>query len=223
MTIRGLIFDFDGLILDTETPDYDTWEELFQSYQVHLPYELWVAFTGMYWNTEELLNKLEELVGDKLDLNAIWERKLQMYRERVLQEVARPGVVAYLDAAAQMGLRTAIASSSDWLWISENLGRIGLVERFETICTADDVTNTKPDPELYQLALARLGLQGSEAIVFEDTVNGIAAAKAAGCYGVAVPNKATRQLNFSQADLVIPSMAEMPLKELVERFNHGTK
>ncbi len=221
MTIKGLIFDFDGLIVDTETPDYVSWEEMFQSYQAHMPFELWLSYTGMYWNIPELLDKLEEAAGRKLDRDAVWQHKEALYKQKVQEQLARPGVEAYLDAAAKMGLRTAIASSSDWMWISEHLGRVGLVERFETICTADDVERVKPHPDLFLLAAGRLGLPPAETIVFEDTLNGIRAAKAAGCHAVAVPNEATRSLDFSEADLVIPSMAEMPLEELVERFNHN--
>ncbi len=221
MTIQGLIFDFDGLILDTETPDYETWEEIFQSYQTHLPYELWADYTGMYWNIAEIIDRLEELAGRKLNREGIWQRKQELYMQRLLEEKARPGVEAYLDAAEQMGLRTAVASSSDRTWIQAHLGRIGLVERFETICTADDVERVKPNPDLFLLALERLGLQPKEAIVFEDTLNGIRAAKAAGCFAVAVPNPATRSLDFRQADLVIPSMADKPLRELLKQFAHN--
>ncbi len=217
--IKGLIFDFDGLIVDTETPDYATWEEVFQSYQGHMPQEIWLAYTGMYWNIPELMDKLEEAAGRKLDRDAVWQHREALYRQKVQQEVARPGVEAYLNAAARMGLRTAIASSSDWPWISEHLGRIGLVERFETICTADDVERVKPHPDLFLLAAERLNLQPGETIVFEDSVNGVHAAKMAGCHAVAVPNEATRSLDFSEADLVILSMEDMPLEELVERFN----
>ncbi len=219
MAIKGLIFDFDGLILDTETPDYETWEEIYQGYEAHLPFQLWADYAGMYWNIGGIIDNLEEQAGRKLDRDAVWQHKMKLYRQRVLEEEARPGVISYLDAAVQMGLRTAIATSSDRTWIGDHLGRIGLVERFETICTADDVDRTKPDPDLFLLALKRLGLQPDEAIVFEDTVNGITAAKAAGCYAVAVPNPTTRALDFSQADLVISSMADMPLKELIERFD----
>jgi HAD superfamily hydrolase (TIGR01509 family) len=129
-----------------------------------------------------------------------------------------PGVIDYLDSAEDLGLSLAIASSSPENWVRGHLARLGLYDRFDAIKTADDVKRTKPDPELYFAALNALGVQASEAIVFEDSPNGIRAAKAAGIFAVAVPNKLTAQLKLQEADMRMDSLADLPLKALLERI-----
>jgi putative hydrolase of the HAD superfamily len=95
-----------------------------------------------------------------------------------------------------------------------------MVDFFEIILTSDNVSQIKPHPELYLKAVEALGLKPSEAIAFEDSPNGIKAAKAAGLFCVAVLNPITRQLDTDHADLVIDSLAEISLDKLIEKTNH---
>ena len=139
------------------------------------------------------------------------------YREATAMQQLLPGVRRYLDEAGRLNLATAIASSSSRHWIDEHLGSMGIKDRFDVIVCRDDVKKTKPDPELYTMAVDRLGITPVEAIALEDSSNGLAAAKAAGLYCVAVPNGMTASMDLSRADLTLTSLEEMPLAELIRQ------
>jgi beta-phosphoglucomutase-like phosphatase (HAD superfamily) len=98
-----------------------------------------------------------------------------------------------------------------------HLERLGLIEYFQVIRASDDVKKTKPDPELYLSACAGLGVPASQAIALEDSPNGVAAAKNAGMYCVAIPNVLTRRLPLEQADLRLDSLEEMRLESLLAK------
>jgi HAD superfamily hydrolase (TIGR01509 family) len=220
--IRALIFDFDGLILDTEWPDYESWQEVYRTHGCDLAVEAWGQIVGGNAASDfDPHSHLEDLCGQKLDREEVWLNRRQKYLDNISEQEVLPGVVDYLDAAEELGLQLAIASSSPENWVRGHLARIGLYERFDAIKTADDVARTKPDPELYNATLAALGVGADEAIVFEDSPNGVQAAKAAGIYVVAVPNRLTAQLSLAQADLRLDSLAELALADLLQRVNAG--
>lgn len=121
--------------------------------------------------------------------------------------------------APQAGLKLAVASSSTHEWVSGRLARLGLLDSFDTVCARDDVQRTKPDPELYRLALERLCAQPHEAFAIEDSAHGVAAAKAAGLRCVAVPNSLTAHTLLDHADLRLGSLADLSLAELVSALS----
>ena len=92
----------------------------------------------------------------------------------------------------------------------------GVLDRFETISTGDEAENSKPDPEIYLTALDRLGARPERAIAIEDSANGLTSAKRAGMFCVAVPNRMTREMDLSQADVQLEALTDMSLAELVE-------
>jgi HAD superfamily hydrolase (TIGR01509 family) len=219
MTIKGLIFDFDGLIIDTEMPIFLSWQAVFQQHGCELPLDLWADSVG---STPDLFNPagyLQNLIGESFDQAEL--TRLQNVRSLTIinEQAALPGVEAYLQAAKELGLQLAVASSSEDEWVYPHLARIGLTHYFDFICTSDNVERVKPAPDLFLCALQQMGLQPYEALIFEDSLNGIHAAHAAGCAVVAVPNEVTRMLDLSPADLVIPSMQSIPLTELLKNFN----
>jgi HAD superfamily hydrolase (TIGR01509 family) len=216
VALRGLLFDFDGLIVDTETPSRASWQELYREHGHELPLDRWATLVGTVggWDPFETL---EELVGP-VDRVALRERRLA--RELELGEIEeRPGVLEYLEEAERRGLATAIVSSSSNWWIDRHLGRLERAEHFDAIVAANgDEERAKPRPTLYLEALDRLGLGAEEAVAFEDSPNGVRAAKAAGLFCVAVPNGVTATLALDEADLVVASLAELPFASLVERL-----
>jgi beta-phosphoglucomutase-like phosphatase (HAD superfamily) len=131
-------------------------------------------------------------------------------------------VVEYLDGAAALGLKLAVASSSRHDWVDAYLSRLGLLDRFDAILCADDVTRTKPDPELYAAAVYRLGVETAAAIAIEDSPNGLRAARAAGLFCVATPNPMTALLPLDEADVVVASLSDLPLPELLARATPRT-
>jgi len=214
MPLRAVLFDFDGLILDTEYPELEAWTEVYAEHGHAYPDAVWKGVIGRGPEQEAL--RAEALLAEWTGLPQ--EQLEKEYRgrklEKILAEAVLPGVVERLDEAASMGLRIAAVSSSKREWVEGHLERLGLWDRFERSFCSDDVERTKPFPDLYLLALSTLGVSADEAVVFEDSPNGVAAARAAGIWVVAVPNRLTVQLDLSAADAVVGSLELVSLASL---------
>jgi HAD superfamily hydrolase (TIGR01509 family) len=216
VAIRGLLFDFDGLLVDTETPARLAYEELYREHGHELPLDKWATLVGTIGAEFDPDAHLEELVGEPLDHVALAERRRAREFELCDLEDLRPGIEDYLAEARRRGLQTAIVSSSTTDWIDRHLRRLDRLEHWGAIVAANgDVGRAKPQPDLYVEALDLLGLQPSEAIAFEDSLNGIRAARGAGIFVVAVPNPITETFALDEADLLIASLEELPLAQLI--------
>ena len=219
MAIRGLLFDFDGLLVDTETAVLAAWQELFREHGHDVPLERWAPIIGTTGAAWDPLDHLEELTGPLADRAALATRQEEQELALCELEELRPGVLGYLERARELGLRTAIVSSSSRLWIDRHLGRLERTRDFDAIVTADgDPERAKPQPALYLDALHELGLKPADAIAFEDSPNGVRAAKAARLFCVAVPNGVTAALGLDEADLLLRSLEELPLDDLLARM-----
>jgi HAD superfamily hydrolase (TIGR01509 family) len=214
VAIRGLVFDFDGLLVDTEIAALQAWEELFAAYGLTLPRARWHQLIGTHGSQNAMLDLLAGVDG--YDRQAIADRWWHRHLVLVDEQPLRPGVLAALDAAADMGLRLAIASSSTGDWVRPLLRHLGIADRFPVLSTADGGRPPKPAPDVYLAALDALDLTAGEAVAFEDSPHGVAAAKAAGLRCVAVPNAVTVALTFPDADLVLESLADLPLPDLLD-------
>jgi haloacid dehalogenase superfamily, subfamily IA, variant 3 with third motif having DD or ED len=221
--IRGIIFDFDGLIIDTEASSLLAWSEVYADYHCELPFEKWALCIGAGLDAFDPHAYLESLVGKKIPREPLEQRTRARHQELVEQEAALPGVEATIAAARQAGLRIAVASSSARDWVEGNLRLLGLVDKFNAIVCGDEVTHRKPHPELYLTALAALQLQPDEAFAFEDSPNGVFAAQNAGMICVAIPNPITARLSLEHADILLHSMADLPLAELIKRVEQCQK
>jgi HAD superfamily hydrolase (TIGR01509 family) len=217
-SITALIFDFDGLIIDSETADYLSWKETYADFGVELPRAAWDTGIGGV----DLFNPytfLEQQLGRPLDREAVKAVRRQRDDIIMAQMPVMDGVVDYLAEAQQRGLRVAIASSSAHSWVDPLLARLGLTERFEAVLCRDDVGNVgKPDPAVYQAALAALDVQSDTAVALEDSPVGATAALAAGLTTVLVPNPMTRDLSFPPAHYRLNSLADMPLSKLLAKL-----
>jgi HAD superfamily hydrolase (TIGR01509 family) len=216
--IRALIFDFDGLILETEWAMYQAWAELYQSFGCQISMEGWVSTIGTDEARYDPHLDLERQVGHLLDWPTLTPWRGQRERELVAGLDLRPGVEAYLTGAQRLGLKIGLASSSSRAWVEGHLQQRGLLPCFDCLCTREDVIRVKPDPALYRLALEKLAVQGKEAIAFEDSMHGMLAARQAGLFCVVVPIEFTRHLPLESADLRLNSLAELPLEQLLARF-----
>lgn len=216
--IKGIIFDFDGLIFDTETNQYAVYQEMFAEHGAELPIARWQQEIGTH-SGFSALDYLEELLERKLEQDALREQFSSKYHAKMAEEKARAGVEDYLKAAKEQGLKIGLASSSNFHWVSTNLKKLGLYEYFECIKTSDHVENVKPDPALYFLAAECLGLAPEECLVFEDSANGALAAKRAGMNCVIVPNPVTHTMNFCDVEHRLESMADMTLAEVLDHVN----
>jgi len=217
--IRALIFDFDGLILETEGPIFESWSQVYASYGQTLPKEQWVQLIGTWDNLFNPAAHLEHLLQRQLDWPLIESQRARREQELVRQQPILPGVVDYLENARRMGLKIGLASSSDRAWVYGHLERLGLFAYFDCVRVTEDVPRTKPAPDLFLAVRDDFGIAGHEGIVLEDSQHGITAAKAAGLYAVAVPHALTAELAFDGADLRLPSLAAMPLVDLLAWFD----
>ncbi|MEN6524483.1 MAG: HAD-IA family hydrolase [Anaerolineaceae bacterium] len=216
--IEGLVFDFDGLMLDTETPEYDAWKEIFSQYGATLPYEEWSKCLGSDYNSFDPLEYLIQQTGVKLDKMKILEQQRSRSAELASDQQPLPGVCDLIMEAKKARLLLAVASSSDAAWVVGHLERVQLKDSFNVICTSENVERVKPAPDLFKLAVDWLGIAPDHAVAFEDTMLGIQSAKKAGLYCVAIPNEITSRMDFSQADWVVNSMAELNVNILQQRF-----
>lgn len=215
--IKALIFDFDGLILDTEGPVYQSWEELYRSHGLEFTIDLYAEVLGTTDTTFDLMAHLQEQTGREIDTRSVEARRRARELAMIAERPVLPGIEAYLQAARQMELGLGVASSSSCDWVNGHLKRLGLLENFQCIVGSDDVDRTKPDPALFLKALDCLGAGPKEAVVFEDSPRGIEAANRAGIFCVAVPNPLSRQLDLSHADLRLDSLEDLPLRDLLRR------
>lgn len=210
MPLRGLIFDFDGLIVDTETATLDAWRlvhgedglagdpGVLRSVVGHVDVEvdLWTAYPAAH---------------DRAALEA----RFLVHARRLCGEAAvLPGVLELLDTARAAGLALAVASNSSHRHVAGHLASRGLLDRFAAVVCRDDVTRGKPAPDVYLAALSRLGLSPGEAVAFEDSLPGHEAAAAAGLPVVVVPNPSTVGETFARATLRLSSLAGLALAEL---------
>jgi HAD superfamily hydrolase (TIGR01509 family) len=222
--IRGLIFDFDGLMVDTETSARDSWLEIYREHGCDFPYALWAETLGGSRGGFDACVYLAERTELQLDPEELRARRGRRKLELVAEEPLMPGIASYLAEGKRQGLRLGVASSSARGWVVGHLNRLGVADLFDAIVTRDDVAQVKPDPELYLLALAKLGLEASEVVVFEDAPNGVLAAKHAGIFTVAVPNALTRELLLDHADLRVTSLVDASLPDLlveIRRIREG--
>jgi HAD superfamily hydrolase (TIGR01509 family) len=212
--IRAIVFDFDGLILDTEEPVYRSWLEVYEALGEDLPFDRWVQTVGSTTAGFHPQHHLEERLGRSLP-QEILKRRIGRRTEMILAQEALPGVVRRLEEAKALGLKVGLASSSTSDWVSGHLARLRILDRFDCMRCRDQVASAKPAPDLYLAVLECLGVPASEAIAIEDSPNGVLAAKRAGLRCVAIPNSITAGLDLRQADLLLGSLAAVTLAELL--------
>lgn len=212
--IRALVFDFDGLILDTETPLIDAYGEVHATYGVPFDRDLFIRSVG---HADYSFDPWHGF-SPHADRAALEVERRRIKDHLLLQQPVLPGVVALLDEARARKLRVGIASNSHHAWVEPQLKRIGLHGRFEFFACREDVPSPKPEPDLYRLVLNHFGLRGHEAIAFEDSHTGSLAAKRANLWCVAVPGASTAHHDFSHVDWRAKSLADVKLAGLLERF-----
>ena len=218
--IQALIFDFDGLILDTETPEFTCWQNIYSEYGFEFPHDKWGTIIGGSGHANfDAAEHLAGLCQGRVESGALRARNRLESEQIIHSQQPLPGVVDYLKDAKQLGLKLAIASSSTHSWVDSHAKRIGVFDYFDHIVAGDDVGlgRTKPNPDLFLLALKKLRVPKEAAIVFEDSPNGVKAANRAGIFVVAVPNPVTSLLQFEGANLTLNSLSALPLSQLLDK------
>jgi HAD superfamily hydrolase (TIGR01509 family) len=218
--VKALIFDFDGLILDTETPDFQVWQSIYREHGFELPHDEWGKIIGGYGiSSFDAAEHLSLLSQGRLDSVSLRDRHRSESHAMTLAQAVLPGVMDYIHEAKRLGLKLAIASSSPHSWVDAHAQRLGIFEYFDKVICADEVGagRTKPNPDLFLLALDQLKVRKNEAIVFEDSPNGVRAARSAGIFVVAVPNSVTSLLSIEDANLRLTSLSELSLATLLDK------
>jgi putative hydrolase of the HAD superfamily len=211
MPVTALICDLDGLLTDTETLHYQSYQEIFPEF----------GFTVSEQDYAEHWIRHGRSISDYVtrhslscDPVVIRQRKLDAYLRLVATDVRMmPGVPAFL-ARVHGRYRLAVASSSTEDSVRPVLTAVGITDRFEVVVSGDQVTRSKPDPEIFLRAAAILGVAPENCVVFEDAEKGVRAAHAAGMRCIAVPNRFTQSSDFSMASLIVSSLDEITLTVL---------
>jgi HAD superfamily hydrolase (TIGR01509 family) len=210
VTTRALIFDFDGLLMDTETTLLESWRWEWRRHGLLLDPTGFFADHGGD-ASESRYAALAAAVGSAYNRESSHALRSAYRAELNAALEPAPGIGGWLERATELGLRLAVASSSPVSHVGAMLDQAGLRTRFEVLATGDEVVAHKPDPAVYLLALDRLGVAAREAVAFEDTAHGVAAARAAGLRCVAVPNLHADHAYFTAADLLLSSATDLSL------------
>jgi HAD superfamily hydrolase (TIGR01509 family) len=215
VAFTAVIFDFDGLIIDSETPLFEIWQEIYARYGAALALEDWQHALGTQGGFDPYAD-LCARSGRRVTRHRWGDWVTREHWRRCETQPLLPGVADRLTEARRIGLKTAVASSSQAAWVRPWLERHDLLAAFDAVCTRDDVAAVKPAPDLFLLASRRLGVPPASCVVFEDSPNGLRAARAAGMWAIAVPNVLTQPLELPPHDLAIASLATHTLTSLQE-------
>jgi beta-phosphoglucomutase len=218
--LAGIIFDFDGVIVDSHPVHMQAWKALFRSMgKVIGDGELSFVTEGA--KRGEILRRfLGELTLAQIELYGAEKERLYQARASELKLVC--GITEYLEQVDEAGVPIAVATSGSRLRVEQTLEMFGLLNSFHAIVTAEDVAKGKPDPALFNLAASRLRVAADQILVCEDAVAGVAAAKSAGmkCMAIAA-NGRRRLLQEAGADLVIKDFTQTGLDDARRLFDRA--
>jgi len=214
LNLQAVIFDFDGLIVDTEKPGFDSWNEIYADFGQKLTLSDWTKATGYVGGFDPALH-LEAILGRKLDWTHLSPRREARNWELTLGQPVLPGIKELMLTMKQAGARIGVASNSGFGWVNDGLERLGLRGLVETIVTRDMVMNPKPAPDVYLKAAETLQIDSRSSVALEDSEPGSRAAKAAGMRVIAIPNQFSEHQDLSVADLIVPSASALSLERLI--------
>jgi HAD superfamily hydrolase (TIGR01509 family) len=209
------IFDFDGVILDSETPEYESYRATFEAYGAVLALDEWTSSVGIWRPGTDWYDVLRQRADSSPDRATFDSRRRQHFLDSVRMEPL-PGIVALVDDLRANRIPTAIASSASSRWVRRAIQEIGMFERFDAIVTGDEVARLKPAPDVYLEAARRLGVDPASAIAIEDSATGLAAAKSAGLAAIVIPHWLTAGHDLSAADLEVAHAGELSAARLGE-------
>lgn len=215
--IKAVIFDFDGLIVDTETTWFHCYKDVLEQQGIRFDIEMFGKVIGTSKTVSSLL--AEQTLSQDIDISKIQMLASKRFHEVIAGIDTRDGVREYLAEALNLDLKIGLASSSTYEWVSQFLDKFGILNYFQVIKTRDDVEKVKPHPDVYLQAIQGLGSLPEEALAFEDSPVGARAAIAAGLRCVVFPNFVTSRLLFQEYDALYESMSAQTLQSVLERVN----
>lgn len=217
--IEGILFDMDGVLIDSEPIILRAAQLYFQRRGIEARAEEFTPFVGA--GDRRYLVGVGKSHGLELDFDAEREELYDLYAEAAADAASFAGVHTFLGDAQRSGLKIALATGSERRKALINLAAVGLCEAdFDVVVTGEQVARNKPNPDIYQLAALSMGLSTDRCLVVEDSIHGVVSAKRAGCYALALPNSfASSSLTASGADLVLSTLADFGRFETIEGFN----
>jgi HAD superfamily hydrolase (TIGR01509 family) len=210
MTLAAIVFDFDGLIVDTENPGFISWQEIYQEFGATLRIDDWRHATGYVGGFDPAIH-LEQILCRRLDWSQLVPKREARNWELTLQAKALPGIEPLLRNARERQLRIGVASNSENGWVEGGLRRLGLRDYVDTVVTRDMVVNPKPAPDIYLKTVQTLQVEPGNAVALEDSEPGCRAAKQAGLRAIAIPNRFSERQDLTIADLVVKSATDLNL------------
>jgi len=217
--IKAIILDFDGIIISSKVAEYESWRRVFKVFNCHLTIKKWIKIIdnpmGEFDPASIIIKKCK--YGEKFNHHDIQILRKHLYEDLRNSLNPLPGVVKLINECSKLGLLIGLASNGIHEQIKVHLIRLKLTSYFNSIKGRDDVENKKPAPDLYLALLKEFKITSSEAIVFEDSPPGIAAAKSADIYTIAVPNKITKYLNLQEADKICKSLKYFSMKDFLAK------
>ena len=225
--VKAVIFDFDGVIVDTELPVYESWYNLYRSFGLRLTKAKWRQTIGTRGGFDPIadinrsLTEMKEALGQKDPIKVATDNDYQRVQVDIRNRLSKPlstvaGVSEWIEQAEELKLKIGIASSSPMEWLNKYLESLRLKDRFETVVGTSDKIRPKPFSDVYLIACERLHVSPDEALAVEDSKNGLVAAKNAKLITVVVPSVLTSGDDFSLADIEISSFQELKLTEIIE-------
>ncbi len=213
--IEAVIFDFDGIVLDSETPEYESHRRIYERCGVTLTIDEWCGVIGTWseGHDEQWFTRLCQRSAGAPARDSYFEERRRIFDEIVPGSPMR-GIDELLARLREGGIPTAIASSAPARWVVHAVERIGVRPLFDAVVTGDEVARRKPAPDVYLEAARRLGVDPARSVAIEDSGPGITAARAAGLKTIAIPHWLTERHDLSGADLQVAHAGELTLARL---------
>lgn len=213
MTLAAIVFDFDGLIVDTENPGFISWQEIYQEFGATLHIDDWRHATGYVGGFDPGIH-LEQILDRRLDWSQLIPKREARNWELTLQASVLPGIEQLLRGARENRLPVGVASNSENGWVEGGLRRLGLRDYVDAVVTRDMVINPKPAPDIYLKTVQTLQVEPGHAVALEDSEPGCRSAKQAGLKAVAIPNRFSERQDLTVADLIVKSATELNFDRL---------
>ncbi len=211
-----MIFDFDGIVLDSETPEYESHRRIYEQCGVTLTVDEWCGVIGAWseGHDEQWFRRLSVQARVVPPRDEYFAERKRIF-EDVVPTVPMRGVLDLLMLLNEAGVPTAIASSAPARWVVGAVERLGIRPMFGAVVTGDEVAHRKPSPDVYLEAARRLGVDPARSVAIEDSGPGLTAARAAGMKAIAIPHWLTERHDLSAAHLTVAHAGELTLDRLV--------
>ncbi len=218
---KGVIFDLDGVLIDTATFHKQAWYDLAQKQGFEISDEIFYSTFGMQNYQIMPILAGRDLPPDEIERLSEWKEK--HYRELVAGKMMLlAGAKNLIDDLKDKGFLLAIGTSTPRVNVSLVLEQIPTLNCFDAFVTGEDVSKGKPHPDTFLKAAEKLSLAANRCVVLEDAVQGVRAGKAAGMAVVAVTTTRSRE-DLKQADLIVDSLAELRAEDFDGLLTHGNQ